>query len=195
MVVGYHLIWTAYGCWLANDPRGSVSLDLRVPRLVALGEVHYGRKAQQPSSATIRTFYQRADDLLEHQRLTFNDEEIDLIGAGFGRTIRERGYTCYACAVMPDHVHLLIRRHRHKAEEMIEFLQEDSKRSLIQAKRRPINHPVWGGPGWKVFLNTREDMERVVRYIRENPPKAGRPEQHWDFAKEYDGWLPRPWRP
>jgi hypothetical protein len=25
MIAGYHLIWTAYGWWLPNDPRGSTS--------------------------------------------------------------------------------------------------------------------------------------------------------------------------
>ena len=48
-------------------------------------------------------------------------------------------------------------------------------------------HP-W--PGWKVFLNTRAAIERVIRYIRENPIKAQMPEQRWPFVKEYDGWMP-----
>ena len=33
-------------------------------------------------------------------------------------------------------------------------------------------------------------MERTVRYIRDNPIKAGKTEQVWDFVKKYDGWLP-----
>ena len=47
-------------------------------------------------------------------------------------------------------------------------------------------------PVLKVFLNTREDIERIIKYIRENPIKAGREEQIWDFVRKYDGWLPRP---
>jgi len=92
---------------------------------------------------------------------------------------------------MPDHVHLLIRRHRDLAEEMIGLFQKNSKTALIEANRRAVNHPVWGGPGWKVFLNNRKDMEGRVKYIRENPIKAGRPAQHGEFVKEYDGWMPR----
>jgi len=30
--------------------------------------------------------------------------------------------------------------------------------------------------------------------IRQNPIKAGRPEQHWPFVKTYDGWLPGQWK-
>ena len=53
------------------------------------------------------------------------------------------------------------------------------------------DHPVWGGPGWKVFLNTPEDFRRVARYIEQNPIKAGRLAQQWPFVKQYDGWMPR----
>ncbi len=36
-------------------------------------------------------------------------------------------------AIMPDHVHMLIRRHRDMAEQMIEFFQMESKEKLIEA--------------------------------------------------------------
>ena len=79
----------------------------------------------------------------------------------FGAEIASRGYTCYACAIMPDHVHMLIRRHRDKAEEMIEYFQGVGRAALIEAdKRRPM-HPVWtGGEGWKTFLNAQRFRAR-----------------------------------
>ena len=39
MIAAYHLIWAAYGCWLPNDPRGSMSQEMRVDKLAPLGEV------------------------------------------------------------------------------------------------------------------------------------------------------------
>ena len=95
---------------------------------------------------------------------------------------------------MRDHVHLLIRKHLDKGEEMIAHLQAKSKEMLIQSGMRNANHPVWGGPGWKRFLSTRADIERVIIYIRRNPLEAGYAEQVWDFVKKYDEWLPRPAR-
>src|SRR5581483_2539944 len=109
MVIGYHLIWTAYGCWLPNDPRGSSSHALREEKLSPLGNVHEGRKQIQPPSSEIRTFYKQADDLLAHNRFLLSEEDIALVAASFASTIRDRGYSCCACALMPDHVHLLIR--------------------------------------------------------------------------------------
>src|SRR5262245_3296108 len=105
MVAGCHLIWTAYGCWLPNDPRGSSSHELREDKLTPLGELHHGRKKQQPPSDVIRSFYHEADDLLEHPRLLLTDEDIVLVAASFQQTIEDRRYTCYGRAIMPDHVH------------------------------------------------------------------------------------------
>ncbi len=190
MVVGYHLVWTAYGWWLPNEPRGSSSREIRVEKIRPLGELHFGRKKDQPLPAELCIFYAQAADALKHLLLTFDDDAINIIGKAFHKVIDECGYTCYACAIMPDHVHLLIRRHRDKAEEMIETFQETSRDSLIAAGKRSPTHPVWGGPGWKRFLNTRQDFIQVEQYIRENPVKAGRPEQHWEFVKAYDGWMP-----
>jgi hypothetical protein len=33
-------------------------------------------------------------------------------------------------------------------------------------------------------------MERVIRYIEENPEKARLPRQQWGFVKPYNGWMP-----
>jgi REP element-mobilizing transposase RayT len=194
MVVAYHLVWTAYGWWLPNDPRGSSSHEIRVERIAELGELHHGRKQLQPSSAELRIFYENARALLMHELLTFSPAAVKLIAEALGVVLATQKYTCYACAVMPDHVHVLIRRHRDKAEDMIAVLQRASKERLIEAGERRADHPVWGGPGWKGFLNTRADIERVIKYIRDNPLKAGLPEQIWPFVKAYDGWLPRPAR-
>ena len=190
MVAGYHLIWTAYSWWLPNDPRGSTSGGVIIKPIAQLGPHHYGRKAIQPSSQDLGKFYNKARQVLKHELLTFDNEDIACIACGFARAIRERRYTCYACAVMPDHVHMLIRKHRDKAERMIENLQRQSWTSLIAAERRAADHPVWGGPGWKVFQNSRQQIESTIKYIRRNPLKIGRPIQEWEFVRPYDGWLP-----
>jgi hypothetical protein len=73
---------------------------------------------------------------------------------------------------------------------MIENIQNASRAALLAEGRRNASHPVWGRPGWTVFLYTQADMRRIVRYIEDNPIKARRPAQKWDFVKPYDGWLP-----
>jgi REP-associated tyrosine transposase len=195
MVAGHHLIFTAYGWWLPNDPRGSSSHEIRMDHIVDLGELHYGRKHVQPSSRELRRFYEQAKDVLKHPLLLFEEHDFELIADSFAQVVHDRRYTCYACAIMPDHVHMLIRKHRDHGETMMELLREKSGVALIQAGRRAPAHPVWGGPGWNVFQFTREDLERTIKYIRNNPIKIGLPAQRWSFVKEYDGWMPGWWKP
>jgi REP element-mobilizing transposase RayT len=190
MVIAHHLIMTAYGWWLPNDPRGSSSHDIRVEPVEELGELHYGRRARQPLSRELREFYQKAEQVLRHPLLTFEDADLAEIAAAFAETIRNRRYTCYAAALMPDHVHLLVRVHRDRAEEMLSAFQESARTGLRESARRFPTHPVWGGPGWKVFISDRRRLETVIHYIEQNPINARRPPQTWDFVTPYDGWLP-----
>jgi REP element-mobilizing transposase RayT len=68
----------------------------------------------------IRGFYERA-----------SAAEVRLVAEAFADATRQHRPTCYACAIMPDHVHVLIRKHRHKAEGMIQNLQAASRSRLV----------------------------------------------------------------
>jgi len=188
IVIAYHLIWTVYGWWLPNDPRGSTSHTISSERISALGTLHYGRKKVQPASRDVRAFYQKATGVLKHPLLEVRGESVDHVASAFADVIEHQRYTCYACAIMPDHVHILLRKHKHRAEEMIDHLQNASRR-VVDTDRWPSDHPVWtNGGGWRVFLDHPDDVERTVPYIEENPKKMGLPDQHWPFVVPYDRW-------
>jgi REP element-mobilizing transposase RayT len=183
LVIAYHLIWTAYGWWLANDLRGSGSHIVRSHVLAELGELHHGRKRIQPSGAVVRDFQDRAEDLLKHPRISFDDEMVQQLAAAFAQVIAEERYSCYGCAIMPDHVHILIRKHKHQAEEMIESLQNRSRQQLIGAGLCAPTHPIWSkGGGWKVFLEHPDEIRRTIIYIEKNPLPIGQPRQEWPFV-------------
>jgi REP element-mobilizing transposase RayT len=193
LVIAHHLVWTAYGWWLPNDPRGSTSRTVVQPHIAALGAHHYGRQREQPPPAVIRQFQQRADAALAHPRLERFDIDVECVAAAFADAINAQTYTCYACAIMPDHVHLLMRKHRHTAETMVTVLQHASRGALIQAGHRSDSHPVWtSGHGWRGFLDHPDAVQRTIRYIRNNPVKMHRPEQRWDFVTTYDRWPLHP---
>lgn len=188
MVIGHHLVWTAYGWWLPNDPRGSMSRNIACDVLAELGELHYGRKRLQPVSAEIRDFYERAESVLKHPLHEFGPGEVPLIAEAFAATMQTCRYTCYACAIMPDHIHVLIRKHRDKPAEMIHRLQDGARVHLQRNVARFRGHPVWGGPGWDAFQYTPEDCRRTVDYIERNPLKARLAGQDWAFVQAYDDW-------
>jgi len=188
VVIAYHLIWTLYGWWLPNDPRGSTSRFIHSDVIFELGNLHYGRKRVQPSSCEIREFYEVAKTRLKFPLLTFAPPDLRIVAGAFADSISRHRYTCYAFAIMPDHVHILIRKHRHIAEEMIENLQNESHDRLIAEGIRTTDHAVWGGPGWKVYLDTPEDIWRTIHYIEDNPIKLRLPRQQWSFITLYDNW-------
>lgn len=188
IVIAHHLIWTVYGWWLPNDPRGSWSHIIRNDVLAELGEIHFGRKRLQPTSVEIRDFYREAGKRLKDEPLTFAHEQLAMVAQAFAEVVAAMKYTCYACAVMPDHVHMLIRKHKHTAEEMIANLQDHSRLRLREAGLRPNDHPTWGGCGYKVFLDHPEEVRRIIEYIRQNPIRIGWPEQVWPFVLPYDNW-------
>ncbi len=192
IVIAHHLIWTGYGWWLPNDPRGSTSRRIASDVIAELGELHYGRRKVQPSSAVMRDFHQRSEEVLLFPLIEFGPREVDAIAAAFADSIAEHRYTCYACAIMPDHVHVLVRKHKHKAEQMIENLQDSSRSRLRTSGLCEPDHPVWGGPGWKVFLDRPDAVRRTIRYVEENPIQRGLPPQRWPFVAEYDGWPLHP---
>ena len=192
IVIAHHLMWTAYGWWLPNDPRGSTSRTIASDVIAELGKLHYGRRTVQPSSHTIREFRERSREVLKFPLLKFSDREVPIVAEGFAEAIREHRYTCYACVIMPDHAHLIIRKHKHKAEEMIENLQETSRLRLSSSATRSADHPVWTQRGGKVFLDHPSAIRRTIRYIEDNPVKWKLPRQRWPFVTEYNGWPLHP---
>ncbi len=192
IVIAHHLIWTAYGWWLGNDPRGSMSKHIDSPIIRDLGELHHGRKRIQPAGREIREFYERAAGALKYELLTFDTPGIAAIAQAFHEVIEHERYTCYACAIMPDHIHIILRKHRHQAEEMIENLQTASRLRLRSLGLRPSDHPTWGGPGWKVFLDHPSEVRRTIGYVEMNPIKIRWPAQSWPFVKAYDDWPLHP---
>lgn len=192
IVIAHHLIWTAYGWWLPNDPRGSTSQAVASDVIAELGELHFGRRKIQSAYQVIEAFYDRAKEVLKYPLLEFSPPEVALIAEAFAQAIEEQRYTCYACAILPDHVHLLIRKHKHLAEQMIEILQGKARSKICTAGVRAADHPVWATGGWKGFLDHPDGVRRTIRSIVENPVKRRLPRQQWAFVKAYDGWPLHP---
>ncbi len=192
LVIAHHLIWTAYGYWLPNDPRGSGSFSIRNDILGELGDLHFGRKKAQPPGTVVRGFLETSADVLKHPRRAFDLEMRQHIADSFTQIAADEKYTCYACVVMPDHVHILIRKHKHDAEAMIENFQQRSRRFLIENELFPVSHPIWSDGGWKVFFDHPDEIRRTIRYIERNPTPIGEPLQRWPFVVEYNGWPLHP---
>ncbi len=188
VVIGHHLILHAYGHWLPNDPRGSGSRDIREKKLSDLGELHYGRRSVQPPRAALKQFYRRAEPRLDFPTLWFDAAKRQAVADACGKLTAENRYTVRACAVLRNHVHLCIRRHRDDALKMWNSFAAATADAVRSHADVHAQHPVWSARPYKVFLYNPEDARRVVEYIEQNPDREGLPRQAHPFVVAYDGF-------
>lgn len=71
-----------------------------------------------------------------------------------------------------------------KARATQQLLAEDLHPFRDQRDASGKLPPAWVRNGWKVFLDTDEDVQRAIRYVEQNPVKQGMAPQRWEFGKE-----------
>ncbi|MGQ0634474.1 MAG: hypothetical protein ACT4QC_07685 [Planctomycetaceae bacterium] len=156
MVLAYHVIFGAYGFWLPNDPRGSWSKFVGRWELVRFGKATTVTTthslAHQQHDRTARL---AAKQSLLFPAVTFTGRQALAVAEGFAVAIAESGCVVYACAVLPEHVHLVIARHARKVEQNVGHMKARATQELKSQGLWPDEkRPVWGGPGWRVYLDT-----------------------------------------
>ncbi len=177
-----HLILTGYGHWLPNDPRGSGSSEIRKLGLQQLGPIHFGRKRAQPARSELKEFYKHAKTCLDHPTIWFDARARSGLARAFASVIRDRGYTCYACAVLSNHAHFVIRSHRDDSLTILVHLAQGSFEAMHDAALVPPDHPVWADRPYKVYLKTAEQVCGRIKYVEDNPQKEGLGRQTYEFV-------------
>lgn len=188
VIICHHLIFTGHGFWLPNDPRGSGSTEVRNPDLEKLGPILPGRQKKQPSRDELKKFYCEANNHLEHQPLWFDLAKRQALADAFSRVTSDFNYTVYACAILSNHAHLIVRRHRDDAQTIWDVYAGASREELRHMEGVPTEHPIWSKRPCKVFLHTPQEVRDRIDYVNNNPAKEGLPPQHHAFVSSYDGW-------
>lgn len=187
MVIASHVILTGYGFWLPNDPRGSMSFRVWSAVLRDLADPHYGRRQKQPSVRDLRAFHRRAADRLAYPLLWFHTAYRQIIAEAFCTVMEQRRYTCYACAIVTNHAHLIVRRHRDDAHEIINHLKLASAERLRIQLDVPNDHPIWSADPYAKYLNTPDAVRQAVDYVERNFAKSRLTEQDYPFVIPYTG--------
>jgi len=191
-VRAYHLILTAYGFWLPNDPRGSWSDFVRSFELVRFGRATKTAErrslARDPSDHRIR---RAAKQALVRDPAVFDGLQARAVARGLGASVARSGFVIHACAVMPDHVHLVVARHRYSIERVAMQLKSNASRELVAEGLHPFQHVLyadgtrpmpWARKHWSVFLSDDEGIDRAIRYVNNNPVRDGKKAQAWTFV-------------
>jgi REP element-mobilizing transposase RayT len=196
MIIAAHVIMTAYGFWLPNDQRGSCSDFIRAFDLLKYGgatKTDSTRSlANVPHNSALRA---AAKKELMYEPVIFTGRQAAAISYGFSDVIARTICVIYACAIMPDHVHLVIARHRYDIQKLVNLLKGGATTSLRRhgldpfagmQRGRSVPSP-WAHNCWKVWLDSADDVERAIGYTNDNPTNAGLPVQNWKFVTPYVG--------
>ncbi len=197
-MLDWHLIFTTYGFWLPNDPRGSGSVCVRARHIHEAGgeatKVHTSHSvAHRPHDALARKL---AKESLKFPAVTLSGVQARAVARGIGNIVPRLSIVIHACSIMPDHVHLVVARHRFEGDELIACLKRAGTRGMNEESLHPlcdfprVNDRLpspWGARGWKVTLRSTEQMRAAIRYVEQNPVRAGFKPQRWSFVTAYLG--------
>ena len=191
MIVGYHIIFGIYGFWLPNDPRGSWSDFVGTWNLYRYG----------PATKTTETFslaYRQRDrslrlnakSALQRSAVQSTGVQARAVGRGIALYAERSNLSVWACAILPDHVHLVVGRPRMTVEQLVIQLKGSATERLIEEGIHPFGNATTktGRPPkcfargeWKVFLDP-GNVPRAIRCVEANPIKKEKKPQRWPFV-------------
>ena len=107
----------------------------------------------------------------EHQPRFTQRDRVDLVREQFLRALQETNVADIAHCFMPDHVHQLVKG---------THAETDAKLYMRKAKQysgfyftKTFQMKLWGGKGFDRFIRDAYEYRAAVKYIIENPVKAG----------------------
>jgi hypothetical protein len=198
MVIGYHVVFSVYGFWLPNDPRGSGSIYVASKDLYRYGPAtHVDTRRSVASQPHDRKRRLAAKSALKRPPVELDGFQALAIAKGFGASITHDGIVCWACSILPSHVHLVLARHKSSVEWMIMRLKRSGTIMLLEEARHPfqtlradnqsVPPSVWSRGHRQIFLDTPADVVRDINYVEQNPIREGKRPQHWSFVTPYSG--------
>ena len=191
-IVGYHIIFGAYGFWLPNDPRGSWSDFVGAWELFRFGQAT--RTTERRSLARDEHDQEKrlaAKSALKLPSVLFSADQILTVGEGIAEVVVKSQLQIWACSIMPEHVHCVLARDRLSAEQLSIQIKGGATRAMVLAGNHPFlahartgQRPpkTWERGEWKVFLHNEGEVQKAIKYVEDNPIREGLPPQHWEFV-------------
>ncbi|MCC7146601.1 MAG: transposase [Phycisphaeraceae bacterium] len=200
MILAYHVTLSAYGFWLPNDPRGSWSSQVRSQELRSFGPA---TKTSDRHSLAGRKHNvlarQSAKAALRRKPVVFTGRQALVVASGLAAGAEAAGCSIYACAILPQHVHLVIGRHRYDIEQLINLLKGAATRQLTAEGLHPFADlpyasgrlpSPWARCCWRKYLRYPAEVRHAITYVQQNPLKDGKRPQRWRFVKTFEDRAP-----
>ncbi len=195
-VVAFHVILTCYGFWLPNDPRGSWSTRVWAKHLrrfgPATGEYMQRSSAGDPHDWRIRKL---AKSALKFPAVVLSGKQALCVATAFGQCLSNQRIRCFACAVLPEHSHLVLENTEQDIDALMIDLKAAAVKHLLDARLHPFQEfadrqlkipKMWARNGFKTFLFDHDEVVERIHYVEDNPLEAGLKRQQWSFVVGVD---------
>jgi REP element-mobilizing transposase RayT len=183
-MLGWHLIFSTYGFWLPNDGRGSGSSRVRAQHIYEAGveatKVHTTRSvAHRSHDVELRRLAKAA---LKYPAVVLSGVQAQAVAQGIAAICPKIGLAVHACAIMPDHPHVIVAANRLDGDKLIACLKRAGTRGLNDEGIHPLREHArangklpspWAGGGWKLKIFAKERMRAAIQYVEQNPARAG----------------------
>ncbi len=121
-------------------------------------------------------FWTETTPRLRRSPIFLNENHRLIVASAFDKVVKRLDLNTLACAIISNHVHILILRSQYRIEYLVNQLKGAATKDL-KLKQTP-----WARGCWKVFINDNEALSAAIKYIHSNPTSAGLAPQHWDFV-------------
>ncbi len=192
MILAYHIIFGTYGFWLPNDPRGSWSTFVASWDLFQYGTAtKVANRRSHAHDPHDRRFRMAAKSALLHEPVKLSGAQALSVGNGFARAVRASEYSILACSILPEHVHLVVARHRYDVEQVVRRLKQFAGKQLAEDGLHPFENElarrgalpaVFARGCWKCFIDNEKYVDSAIGYVQANPLKEGKKRQAWKFV-------------
>jgi REP element-mobilizing transposase RayT len=202
MVHGYHVIWGTYGFWLPNDPRGSWSDFIYNWELLRFGDAKKHTENHKLDVEKLNLWKFLARTSLKYPAVSLTGRQALEVVRGFSEFVHCNRLTMWALAILPEHLHMVLGRHRYKIEYACNLLKGAATRQLIQAGLHPFSEYrdengrlpcMWNSKQWIKYLDSEEAVYNAIRYVEENPVKEGKKKQNWSCVTPFEGLSKGGW--
>ena len=146
--IAFFITWTVYGTHLQGDERGW----------------RQRRKGKQPPQPRLAEWRR---ERLKHDVVLLSPEQRVVVEQECQRHCDHRGWHLWAVNVRLNHVHCVVTATRNSGKTVLDQLKANCTRGLREQWTVFCDRPVWTVGGDWDCINSEDDLETVIVYVRE----------------------------
>jgi REP element-mobilizing transposase RayT len=145
--IAFFITWTIYGSHLQGDEPG-----------------WRRRRGEQPPQPLLAEWRR---DRLKHEVVSLSPEQRDAVENKCQQHCEHRGWHLSAVNARSTHVHVVVTAAGFSGKTVRDQLKANATRGLRERWPQFSGRPVWTVGGDWVCINTENDLEQIVLYVRD----------------------------